>query len=84
MHLRAQVVDAALSECMFNMLEGCVPEVAHNGYDRPPSGSTISGASGTLKDTLGVLPNALSHHRTVRAFFLHYCWAARPGLCPKQ
>jgi len=39
-----QVVDAAISESIFNMLEGCVPEFAEQGYDRPPSGSTISGA----------------------------------------
>lgn len=39
-----QVVDAAISESVFNMLEGCVPEFAVHGYDRPPSGSTISGA----------------------------------------
>lgn len=38
-----QVVDAAISESVFNMLEGCVPEFAMHGYDRPPSGSTISG-----------------------------------------
>jgi hypothetical protein len=37
------VVDAAISESVFNMLEGCVPEFAMHGYDRPPSGSTISG-----------------------------------------
>ncbi|GAB4815984.1 hypothetical protein N2152v2_003030 [Parachlorella kessleri] len=38
-----QVVDAAISESMFNMLEGCVAEAAVHGYDRPPSGSTITG-----------------------------------------
>ena len=38
-----QVVDAAISESVFNMLEGCVPEFTEQGYDRPPSGSTISG-----------------------------------------
>ena len=38
-----QVVDAAISESVFNMLEGCVPEYTEQGYNRPPSGSTISG-----------------------------------------
>ena len=52
-----QVIDAALSECMFNMLEGCVPEVAYHAYDRPPSGSTISGAWAPKK-ILGVLLTA--------------------------
>ena len=40
-----QVVDAAISESMFNMLEGCVAEAAVHGYDRPPSGSTLTGDS---------------------------------------
>ena len=40
-----QVVDAAISESVFNMLEGCVPEFTEQGYDRPPSGSTISGTT---------------------------------------
>lgn len=39
----SQVVDAAISESMFNMLEGCLPELAKFGYTRPPSGSTITG-----------------------------------------
>jgi crotonobetainyl-CoA:carnitine CoA-transferase CaiB-like acyl-CoA transferase len=38
-----QVVDASISESVFNMLEGCIAEVAMAGHDRPPSGSTISG-----------------------------------------
>ena len=38
-----QVVDAAISESMFNMMEGCIPEYVYSGHDRPPSGSTISG-----------------------------------------
>jgi hypothetical protein len=38
-----QVVDASISESVFNMLESCVTEMASAGYDRPPSGSTISG-----------------------------------------
>jgi hypothetical protein len=38
-----QVVDAAISESIFNMLEGCVPEFTESGVDRQPSGSTISG-----------------------------------------
>ena len=41
---RAQVVDAAISESCFQMLDSCVPEFASHGFDRPPSGSTISGA----------------------------------------
>lgn len=40
-----QVVDASISESMFNMLEGCIPELVHHGHDRPPSGSTISGGN---------------------------------------
>ena len=43
MWCHVQVVDAAISESVFNMLEGCVPEFTEQGYDRPPSGSTISG-----------------------------------------
>ncbi len=44
-HVQAplQVVDAAISESMFNMLEGCVAEAAVHGFVRPPSGSTITG-----------------------------------------
>ena len=45
MWCHVQVVDAAISESVFNMLEGCVPEFTEQGYDRPPSGSTISGTS---------------------------------------
>lgn len=26
-------------------MEGCIPEYAYNGHDRPPSGSTISGVA---------------------------------------
>jgi len=46
-----QVVDAAITESMFNMMEGCLTEYAHTGQIRPPSGSTISGVvpSGTFK-----------------------------------
>ncbi|KAK9829127.1 hypothetical protein WJX72_004038 [[Myrmecia] bisecta] len=46
-----QVVDAAISESMFNMLDSCVSEYAMQGYDRPASGSTISGIvpSATMK-----------------------------------
>ena len=36
-------MDAAISESMFNMMEGCIPEYVYRGHDRPPSGSTISG-----------------------------------------
>lgn len=38
-----QVVDASISESMFNMLEGCVTELAAKGLVRGPSGSTVSG-----------------------------------------
>ncbi|GIL79517.1 hypothetical protein Vretifemale_8837, partial [Volvox reticuliferus] len=46
-----QVVDASISESVFNMLESCVAEVAMAGEDRQPSGSTISGVvpSGTFR-----------------------------------
>lgn len=37
------MVDAAISESMFNMMEGCIPEYVYSGNDRQPSGSTISG-----------------------------------------
>jgi crotonobetainyl-CoA:carnitine CoA-transferase CaiB-like acyl-CoA transferase len=40
---QGQVVDAAISESVFNMMEGCVPEMAKYGADRPPSGSTLTG-----------------------------------------
>jgi crotonobetainyl-CoA:carnitine CoA-transferase CaiB-like acyl-CoA transferase len=43
-----QVVDASISESIFNMLEACVSEVAMAGDDRQPSGSTISGQRGSL------------------------------------
>lgn len=42
-HVPGQVIDAAISESVFNMLEGCIPEYVAHGHDRPPSGSTISG-----------------------------------------
>ena len=45
----AQVIDAAISESIFNMLEGCVPEFTEGGIDRQPSGSTISGKSTTVR-----------------------------------
>lgn len=40
---RGQVVDVALTESVFNMLEACIPESADAGVEREPSGSTISG-----------------------------------------
>jgi crotonobetainyl-CoA:carnitine CoA-transferase CaiB-like acyl-CoA transferase len=40
---KGQVVDAAISESLFNMLEGCVPEFVDQGLVRPPSGSTLTG-----------------------------------------
>ncbi|PSC70037.1 carnitine dehydratase [Micractinium conductrix] len=46
-----QVVDAAITESMFNMLEGCVSEFGAHGAVRPPSGSTLTGVvpSGTWR-----------------------------------
>ena len=38
-----QVVDASISESVFNMLEACVTEAAEAGVERECSGSTISG-----------------------------------------
>lgn len=48
---RGQVVDTAITESIFNMLEGCVPEYFESGIVRPPSGSTLTGVvpSGTWK-----------------------------------
>jgi len=40
---RGQVVDTALYEAVFNMLEGVVPEYDGAGEVREPSGSTITG-----------------------------------------
>jgi len=40
---RGQVVDVALTESVFNMLESIIPESADAGVEREPSGSTISG-----------------------------------------
>lgn len=68
------MVDAAISESVFNMLEGCVPEFTEQGYDRPPSGSTISGETAwqagqasnvtCSSSALCTLPNlAASQHR---------------------
>ena len=54
-----QVVDAAISESMFNMLEGCIPEYAYSGHDRPPSGSTISGTQPPKSFTSPALPDGL-------------------------
>lgn len=51
-----QVVDAAISESMYNMLEGCVTEYFASGSIRPPSGSTLTGVvpSGCWKANDGV------------------------------
>lgn len=51
-----QVVDAAISESMFNMLEGCVPEYFAHGTVRPCSGSTLTSVvpSGCWKSKDGV------------------------------
>lgn len=53
---KGQVVDAAITESLFNMLEGCVPEYATTGEIRPPSGSTLTGVvpSGCWKSADGV------------------------------
>jgi len=53
---QGQVVDAAISESMFNMLEGCVSEYFASGSVRPCSGSTLTGVvpSGTWKAKDGV------------------------------
>jgi len=40
---RGQVIDTALYEATFNMLEGVIPEFAGAGVIREPSGSTITG-----------------------------------------
>jgi crotonobetainyl-CoA:carnitine CoA-transferase CaiB-like acyl-CoA transferase len=46
-----QVVDAAITESVYNMLEAVMAEEAAAGVDRHPSGSTISGVvpSGTFR-----------------------------------
>lgn len=38
-----QVVDVALYESMFNLLEGVVPEYSGNGVIREPAGTTVTG-----------------------------------------
>jgi crotonobetainyl-CoA:carnitine CoA-transferase CaiB-like acyl-CoA transferase len=40
---RGQVVDTALYEAVFNMMEGVIPEYSGSGAIREPSGSTITG-----------------------------------------
>jgi crotonobetainyl-CoA:carnitine CoA-transferase CaiB-like acyl-CoA transferase len=40
---RGQVVDVAIFEAVFNLLEGVIPEYAGNGVIRQPSGSTLTG-----------------------------------------
>ena len=42
-HSTGQVVDIALYESVFNMLEGVVPEYSGAGVVRGPSGSTVTG-----------------------------------------
>jgi crotonobetainyl-CoA:carnitine CoA-transferase CaiB-like acyl-CoA transferase len=42
-HGRGQVIDTALYESVFNMLEGVVPEYDGAGVVREPSGSTLTG-----------------------------------------
>ncbi len=41
--VRGQVVDVALYEAMFNLMEGVVPEFTEAGLVRQPSGSTLTG-----------------------------------------
>ncbi|KAF5829072.1 CoA-transferase family III domain-containing protein [Dunaliella salina] len=50
-----QVVDASISESVFNMLESCITEAAEAGVSRGPSGSTISDVvpSGTFQTKSG-------------------------------
>ena len=40
---RGQIIDTALYEAVFNMLEGVVPEFDGGGVIREPSGSTLTG-----------------------------------------
>ena len=40
---RGQVIDAALYESVFNLMEGVVPEYSGAGVVREPSGSTLTG-----------------------------------------
>jgi len=44
---RGQVIDTALYEATFNMLEGVIPEYDGAGVTREPSGSTITGIAPT-------------------------------------
>ena len=44
---RGQVIDAALYESVFNLMEGVVPEYSGAGVVREPSGSTITGIAPT-------------------------------------
>lgn len=60
-----QVVDAAISESMFNMLEGCIPELVKYGFNRPPSGSTITGNSCSEKTDLASF-NCFPRERMLR------------------
>ena len=52
---RGQVIDASITESMFNMLEAATTEFAYSGADREPSGSTISGVvpTGTFRTADG-------------------------------
>jgi formyl-CoA transferase len=56
---RGQMIDVALYESVFNMMEGAVPEFDRNGVIREPAGSAIQGISPTnaypTKDGLYVL-----------------------------
>lgn len=40
---KGQVVDVAIYEAVFNMMESCVPEFSGAGLVRQPSGSTLTG-----------------------------------------
>ena len=88
-----QVVDASISESMFNMLEGCIPELVHHGHNRPPSGSTISGGAARSAFTL-TRPSLAGHvgccsntsvWSTVVWYFCRLCllpcWASSRAAC---
>ena len=71
-----QVIDAAISESMFNMLEGCIPEYVYSGHDRPPSGSTISGIQEFHFDTLCIHAEC----KTIRKSSFLELWVPLRGL----
>ena len=50
-----QVVDVALYEAMFNLLEGVIPEYDGAGVIREPSGTTVTGIAPTNIETVDIL-----------------------------